>query len=394
MHKLGFHSVFTRTALTLGTTLLIGCGIRPSAGPCEAKQAPAACTQTCDVNATPSTCPTGFHCNLDGVCAAVCTLDGGECGAGLICTTDGRCIDDGHLDPPGPDAMCPAVNFTATPVTPSIQLLIDRSGSMQYEFGLTNRWDALRAALVDPSNGVVEQLQSKAYIGATIFPGGLDDAICPIFDQTSARVLNGAAALRSLLDAKLPDGGTPTGDAMNQAVASFSGTVPPGSPPIIVLATDGDPNGCGDETTEQGQAASLAAATAAHAAGINVYVLALSLQGESLERLQAVADAGQGVPSGQHAVIYHGDDPAQLKQAFDTIIRGVVSCDFAINGNIDIAQAANGTVTLNGRTLMFGTEWTANSSNQLQLLGAACDELKATTTPTVTATFPCEVVIE
>src|SRR5262245_4062737 len=34
-------------------------------------------------------------------------------------------------NPGGPDASCPAVSFTATQVIPSIQLLIDRSGSMR-----------------------------------------------------------------------------------------------------------------------------------------------------------------------------------------------------------------------------------------------------------------------
>jgi hypothetical protein len=363
------------------------CG-SPAAGPCDKNPPDPSCSATCDPNGA-NTCAAGFHCRLDNKCYAFCTQGGGECGDGLQCSDDGRCIASNIDAAPQPDADCPAVNFTPKPVTPSIQLVLDRSGSMTAGFGNTDRWSALKDALVNPTSGVVKVLESKAYFGATIYPG---NPTCSAFDQTAARTLNGSNAIKTLLDSKGPGNGTPTGPGMQQAIQSFmgAGAPPAGSPPVIVLATDGDPNGCNGEGLNEGQAASVAAATAAHAAGIDVYVLAMSLQGASITRLQEVANAGLGITN---ATVYQGDNPAQLKAAFDTIISGVVSCQLTITGNINVATASNGTVRLNGRTLMYGTEWRAIDMNTIELIGAACTELKSTT-GNVTASFPCGVVIE
>lgn len=40
----------------------------------------------------PATCPGGYHCSEDGMCDAVCTAGGMECGDGYRCTPDGRCV--------------------------------------------------------------------------------------------------------------------------------------------------------------------------------------------------------------------------------------------------------------------------------------------------------------
>ena len=56
---------------------------------------PAACMTTCDpMPGAPVTCPGGFHCTPDGMCDALCTPTGGQCGNGYHCTTDGQCLSD------------------------------------------------------------------------------------------------------------------------------------------------------------------------------------------------------------------------------------------------------------------------------------------------------------
>src|SRR5262245_6022974 len=72
--------------------------------------------------------------------------------------------DDGYA----PDASCPSVNFTATRTVPSIELLVDRSLSMNYKLdpnATASRYVAVTSALTS----VVQQLQGDAYFGASTF---------------------------------------------------------------------------------------------------------------------------------------------------------------------------------------------------------------------------------
>jgi len=284
----------------------------------------------------------------------------------------------------GPDASCPAVHFAATQVTPSIQLLIDRSGSMDTTLPGTNtsRYQAMHDALVG-STGVVSQLQNKVYFGASLFSA---DAPCPkLYSQP--RAMANATTIKSLIESQSPNGNTPTAPSIDAVVADFAANPPPmGSPPVIVLATDGLPNSCNanDDTTAE----TVTAAGKAYAAGIRVFVLGIAGVNDSF--LQQVAAAGVGMAN---APYYTANSPAQLQAAFQQIIGGVVSCDLMITGNIDPSQAAGGTVTLDGQTLTYGTDWTLVGGNTIELQGSACDKLKTTANPSVDASFPCGSVI-
>src|SRR6185369_9613548 len=110
--------------------------------------------------------------------------------------------------------------------------------------------------------------------------------------------------------------------------------------------------------------------------------------------LQAMANAGQGVQANQpNAKYYTANSPAELQQAFQQIIGGVVSCELTINGTVDPDQAKGGTVMLNGMQLTYGTNWKIVNGTTIRLLGNACDTLKGSTNPQVQATFPCGSVI-
>lgn len=376
------------------------CGPKQFGSVCDGPNAPPECNTTCDATpGAPNTCAPGFHCSLDGTCNAQCTQGGGECGDGFICTTDGRCMAEGPGSG-GPDADCPDVNFTAESVTPSIGLLLDQSGSMYTNnFGNVTRYQAMRDALVAPNTGVVSQLESKVYFGAMLYTDRVGNQLTcdgnngtPIVGEV-ARGINNAAGVRSVIDAKLNSqgGNTPTHRALDAMVASFQAAPPPAdSPPIIVLATDGLPNNCADSQADT-RPQSVAAAAAAHAAGIPVYVLAVA---QSSTHFQDLANAGQGVQQGQpNATYYIANDAQSLANAFQQIIGGVVSCDLSINGTIDEAQAMSGNVTLNGQPLQYGSDWVLVNGNTIRLQGAACDQLKNTQNPTVNASFPCGAVI-
>ncbi len=386
------------SCLFLLLIIAAACGSNSSgSGPCDVVPPDPACDLACDpLPGAPASCPDGFYCNPDGKCDAQCTQAGDQCGSGYVCTYDGHC-QPGEPEP-GDDAGmdCPRVAFMAKPVTPSILLVIDRSGSMREGFGnpSVEKWSAVRNALVDPATGVVTQLESKAYFGAMIYDTA--DATCPRLGNTP-RALNNAATIRTaLMTNPSQNGSTPTAKTLAAAVASFTATPPPaGSPPIIVLATDGEPRSCNDEANPPTpQARVVTAAAAAFAAKIKVIPLSVgNAIGEA--HLQDVANAGAGVTAGMpNAPFYKGNNPAELKTAFDNIIGGVVSCDLTVNASVSQEQAAQAVIRLNGRALLFGTDWELVGDRTIRILGASCTEMKAAAMPAVEGTFPCGVVLE
>lgn len=331
---------------------------------CADDPAPPECDQACDPAAVPDTCPSGFHCAADGTCDS-----------------------DAPGPDAGPDASCPAIHFQPDLVIPSVVLLIDGSGSMDRTDIAPTRYGAVREGLVG-AGGVVNALQSRVYFGASIYSSATP---CPTL-QSVPRALDNATAIQQLIDAYVPDGLTPTAASIDRAVADFQADPPPpDSPPIIVLATDGEPNSCNDTTPDLPP--SIAAAANAHAAGIDLYILGLA--GLNTQFLQDMANAGVGVQPGQpDAPYYTANDPASLQAAFNTIINGVLSCDLTITGGtIDTTQAADGVVVLDGVTLVYGVDWILVDGTTIRLIGDACTALTTSPNPTVDASFPCGAVV-
>lgn len=390
-------------ALVIGLVLLASaCGSKSFESLCATQvPAPAGCNTPCDPSpAAINSCPSGYHCSADGKCDLVCTASGNECGNGYSCTTDGFCQGGGTTGDPPIDSSCPAVHFAAMPTTPSVQLLIDRSGSMLHNFadqtrqnGQPEKYQTVQDALVG-TTGVVTTLQAKVYFGATLFSAD-PQAVCPTL-KTVGRTLNNKTAIETLISSNRPNpmANTPTPPSIDSVVADFTAaaTKPPaGSPPVIVLATDGLPNECGSTNSTTSQ--SVAAAKNAFSKGIRLFILGVGTV--QAQHLQDMANAGQGVQPGQpDAKAYTATDPTQIAAAFQEIIAGVVSCDLTLNGHVDPNNASSGTVSLNGTLLTFGTDWKLDADGiHIHLLGNACNTLKGSTNPVVDASFSCGAVI-
>lgn len=373
---------------------------------------PAACMTACDPSSGTGelTCPSGFHCAASGKCDTLCTATGGECGNGYSCTTDGFCQQNTGDDDPIIDADCPAVHFTAAKTTPTVQLLLDQSGSMTANYGGgLDRWDALRQALIAPNTGVVAKLGDKVVFGASLYSNKSHDdgtgkqvgnAPCPTVTSTADRKLNNLAEVQTLLQAN-PDEDTPTAESIDKIRMDFKNNPPAqGSPPIIVLATDGLPDTCDDADPPAGtrqEAAnqkSVQAAQAAYAAGIKLFFLFVG-DDEAGNHPQQMANAGAGKdPATGKAPYYTAKNPTELTNAFNQIVGGILSCDLQLSGKVDPGAAETGSVALNGKTLTYGTDWNVDQDGvTLHLLGAACDTLKTSSNPTVDATFSCNSVI-
>jgi len=393
--------------LLLGLAVLAAaCGGQKSFDSLCANQvpAPAGCNTPCDPSSAAggASCPSGYHCSPDSKCDTQCTPTGNQCGDDYACTSDGRCVSHGGSGDPPVDTSCPAVHFTAQKTTPTVQLLLDQSGSMKTAYGTgTNpptRWQALRTALVDPTNGVVTKLASKVVFGATLYTG--ISGTCPDLSSTPDRKLNNFTEIQQLLTAD-PIDNTPTAASIDAVRADFAAHPPAqGSPPIIVLATDGLPDTCLDPNPKDATAQAAAnavtvkAAQDAYTAGIKLFFLFVS-DNTAGTHPQQMANAGAGLdPVMGKAPFYVATNPAEMTAAFNAIVGGVLSCDLKLSGQIDSTQAQSGTVSLNGANLTFGTDWTVDKDGiTLHLLGNACNTLKTATNPTVDAVFACGAVI-
>lgn len=365
-----------------------------SDGPCEISPPDPACSIECDGN--DALCPAGFHCSTSNTCTAECTQNGNECGSGRECSPDGHCIDEqGGPDGGGggPDGEeCPSVTVTPMPRIPTVQLLVDRSGSMDQSFGNTNRWAAVRQALTGPQ-GVVTTLQDRVYFGGSTYSHRQGSGACPTVVSTPTRVLNNRGPIDTLLSAALLVD-TPTGESINRVVADFAASPPMmNSTPVILLATDGLPDTCANpDESPQAQQVSVQAAQAAFTAGIRTYVLSVGNQ-VGAPHLQQMANAGAGLPPATGtATFYTANNPAELSAALAQIISGIISCEFDLSGEVDLSRADEGIVTLNGMPLTFGTDWMMVDANTIRILGAACDTLKAGG-GTLNATFACGIIV-
>lgn len=343
-----------------------------------------------DCSAPGGSCPFGQYCGDSGLCTADCLIGSDDCGDGFDCGSDGRCFDVGD----GPD--CPDVSVSLAPQTPTVLVLVDQSGSMATGFGNgLDRYQAVRAALTDPTVGVVATMGDRVNFGASLYmsQGGDAGGACPILTT----VAPGAASLGDidqLFEDNGPNRDTPTAESVTAtaaALASVSG------PRVIVLATDGDPDTCADPNSngqDSSRAMSEQAVADAFAGGIKTFVLSVG-NDVTEAHLQRLANAGVGddLDAGT-APFYVANDPAELGAAFNDIILGVRSCEITLDQPVEPARVDEGTVTLNGRDLDFGSDWELTSDTTIELLGDACDELLNTDEVQLSASFPCGIVVQ
>ncbi len=361
------------------------------------------CGAACD-DATP--CPTGLHCE-GGACTIEC-VDSTDCTQGAKCSTDGRCHTETQIqiipietDPTKQPEETPTciegeVEFEA--VVPQVWLLLDRSGSMTGSLGTVSRWDALGAVLLgDPADstdrGVVGDFEDRAAFGATFYTTGSGSSGCVLDLESVALAANSYTDIRQRYNKLSPTGGTPTADSVAAVVAVAATSDLTGGPKILVLATDGAPGTCaprtGAATAEVEKEVALA-----HTKGIETFAVSIAT-GTDAPHMQRIANLGVGLPadSATPAPYYTAESQEDLELAFSTIIAEVPrSCVFALNGEVEEADAGEGTVTLAGQELPYGDSdgWVLKRTDQVELVGAACDLIRAGEED-LDITFPCSV---
>jgi hypothetical protein len=358
-----------------------------------------ACGMAC---ADDSQCGAELHCNAFGKCEAECLNGDTRCGSAALCAPHGYCMAIGD------DAnSCPSVNLELTPLIPTVMLLIDQSGSMtttdfmQGSMSIS-RWDAIKNALTANPGGVLPTLDQKVKFGADLYTG--ETGTCPRLTKLFPPALGQSAAIKMLMDNNPPADNTPTGESINALVADLVTLPKPDpsrdGPMVIALATDGDPDTCAapdSNGTDPPKQVSIKAAQDAFSAGFPMYILGVSSD-INPAHLQDMANAGAGLPIGgaMNAPFYTAHSPMDMVNAFNTIIKGVRSCTFNLNGQVDLAQAGTGVVILDGMMLgyMDANGWSLSDASTMVLAGSACDTFKQEDSVTLTATFPCGTVVK
>lgn len=381
-----------------GALAIAGCG-SSSLGdsPCEGNNPDPECMTACSVD---EDCAAGFYCDTDGMCTADCAPEGSACGSGGTCDDRGRCVGGGNTDGGTDGATCPNVTLDLDPVIPTVVLLVDQSGSMTDPFNGQPRWDAVRNALTNDTTGVVTLLQDKVRFGITAYTsnGGSAGGTCPMLTSDPPDFNNRNDIYQLMID-NGPQGDTPTGESIDAVVADLmANPPPPDSPPIIVVATDGEPDTCAVPNPQEGQPEAVAAAMNSHANGIDLFILSVGSD-VSAGHLQDMANAGVGLPVGGavDAPFFVANNQSEMVDAFNQIIAGSRSCTLTLSGAIDTNEAAQGIVTMDtgsgAQTLVFDTDWIVVDSTTIELIGSACDAFLTAPSVTLSAEFPCGVVV-
>lgn len=323
--------------------------------------------------------------------------DEGEDEAGVGETAMGTFGESGDGDGDGDtqDPECAEISVSVQSVPPTVILLLDQSGSMSNDFGNSSRWNAMVDTLTDENNGLINMHDDQVRFGLALYTsdGGFEGGECPMLTSVAAGDYT-FTEIDDLLANSGPEGDTPTGESL-QAVAeqmANDATIP--GDKLIILATDGEPDTCDQPNPQQGQGVAVAAAQAAFDMGIETRVISVG-DDVGASHLQDMANAGRGYTVGgdTDAPYYQALDSDALAGAFDDIITSAVSCTFSVDGTVDMANACEGEVRLDGQALDCGTQWEMVDASTLQLIGDACNTLKDGENHEVDATWSCGVYI-
>ncbi|WP_437718112.1 vWA domain-containing protein [Sorangium sp. So ce448] len=332
----------------------------------------------------------------------------GEGGAGLdFAGSHGSSGTDG-----GGGGACQQLDITFEPQTPTVMIVVDRSGSM-YASGF---WDPLKTAVLN----VVDRLQDRVRFGFVTFTG-IENMQCPLLARADGIALNHHAAISAAYEeaSTVPPGKleTPTAMTFNETVVPELLAFPEPGPRYILFVTDGEPDRCDDVLAVCARDDVVGAVQDAYDKGIGTFVFGLG-SGALAQHLQDVANAGAGQPvrrpqngtnedcfagagtyadAGGTATYYTPDptDASSLEDELDAAIAGVKSCTFDLQGSIevDLRNASLGQVLLDGTPVPYDAQngWTMESATQLTLVGDACEQLKDA--QEISFDFPCEILV-
>lgn len=248
--------------------------------------------------------------------------DGTNGSSGGNSSSVGNAGNVGNVDP---TAACATSNAgTALPPI-SLVFMIDRSGSMQKDGNTTTvdvRWNPVKGGL---TSFFTDPASSNISASIAFFPIGGDNPSCTSADYRTPVVgmtqLPNATAFANAFNTG-PAGKTPTEPALQGALDNARAVKAQGKNVAVVLATDGEPNGCSSDS-----AGVQAIAAAGLTDGIKTYVIGV---GPSTGNLNDFANKG-GTGS---AIMIPTNNTAQVSsdliKAIGSIASSLLGCNYPL----------------------------------------------------------------
>jgi hypothetical protein len=250
-----------------------------------------------------------------GASASASSGDNGNGGAG---GTGGLDVDNDGGVPVDDSGACTSTSASAERVQLDMVFLIDRSGSMAGP-----KWEGTKAALTSFFN---DPASAKIGAGLIYFPNYKADSCIPgdyqALDVPIDVLPDHAFALTNSMPANATGATTPTWGALKgslMAATAFQDAHPTHKV-VLVLATDGDPNACGDATIDH--IAALAKSALSYN-GVHTYVI--GVEGSTIANLDKIAAAG-----GTGAAYDVTKDISQFSAKMEEIRGAALGCEFAI----------------------------------------------------------------
>lgn len=275
--------------------------------------------------------------------------------------------------------------------TPDLLIVQDRSGSMAWDPAGqmsppagTSRWDQITAAI----KVVVTDVNTVDW-GLLFFPSVGSFNTCDVPSTPDVACASGnSMAVQTAINGTKPDGGTPTGEAINAAVMYLQGLNDMHTH-YILLATDGEPEcGLGDETTAAEQAV-----TAAANAGIKTIVVGIGSTGADATLSTLAMNGGMPNTAPGAKPYYQVSSTSDLEMVLKNVAGQIVSCSYALqqvptNPDLVTIQDNNGMTIPRDPTHMNGWDYGPGNMS-INFYGAACDALQSGVTSSITAVYGC-----
>jgi hypothetical protein len=224
----------------------------------------------------------------------------------------------------------------------------------------------------------------------TCMPGNIVVPVAP----------NNGAMIATTLNTTISQGGTPTGETLQNLVGSYA-SLPqdPDKTPVprfVLLVTDGQPtcpNGGGENTTQPDIDIANTAIDMLREKGVRTYVVGYNTTGAGNERLAQILDEFArrgGTGDMMHRPV---EDANALRTELQRIAGDVVSCTFVLDKAPPRADYVLVKVDGNQVNLNDPNGWQLVGDRTVELTGTACEKLKSDGAHIVSAEVRCQVVV-